>query len=77
MFFFFHEIDNWKDRVSLSSNFSLIISPVLDSDFGHFKCVQYELTKEDTKQYKLYRGECRIVLLFWRMTQALLLTLII
>ncbi|XP_062847675.1 CD4-1 molecule [Trichomycterus rosablanca] len=50
-----NKIDNWKDRVSLSSDFSLIISPVLNSDFNLFRCKQYELTKDDVKEYKLYR----------------------
>ncbi|XP_026854945.2 CD4-1 molecule [Electrophorus electricus] len=45
----------WQDRLSFSSDLSLFISPVLDNDFGLFRCQQHEyLTIKETK-YQLYR----------------------
>ncbi|KAK3551117.1 hypothetical protein QTP70_014017, partial [Hemibagrus guttatus] len=46
---------NWQGRISLSTDFSLKISPVTENDFGIFECVQYELTDRTTDKYKLYQ----------------------
>ncbi|MCJ8728868.1 hypothetical protein PDJAM_G00009040, partial [Pangasius djambal] len=43
-----------QGRLSLSSDWSLIILPVLESDFGIFRCEQHELMTTITHRYKLY-----------------------
>ncbi|KAB5587060.1 hypothetical protein PHYPO_G00008570 [Pangasianodon hypophthalmus] len=49
------KIEKWQGRLSLTSDWSLIISPVLESDFGIFRCEQHELVSSTTNRYKLYR----------------------
>lgn len=49
----------WREGVSLSSDLSLIISNVIESDFGIFKCRQHELVDSDEATYKLYQGKMR------------------
>ncbi|MCI4374712.1 hypothetical protein PGIGA_G00009090 [Pangasianodon gigas] len=46
---------NWHGRLSLTSDWSLTISPVIESDFGIFRCEQHELVSVTTNRYKLYR----------------------
>ncbi|KAI5620451.1 CD4-1 molecule isoform X1, partial [Silurus asotus] len=48
------ENTEWQGRISLSSDFSLIISRVNASDFGTFKCLQHELVNEQATTYILY-----------------------
>ncbi|XP_076827207.1 CD4-1 molecule isoform X2 [Brachyhypopomus gauderio] len=45
---------HWKDRVSVSKDLSLVISPVLEHDFKIFRCEQHNFIDKKETIYKLY-----------------------
>ncbi len=50
-------VGEMKTRTDLLDDFSLQISPVQDSDFETWRCVQHVLLTTSEKSYKLYHGK--------------------
>ncbi|XP_066538453.1 CD4-1 molecule isoform X2 [Hoplias malabaricus] len=51
------QLEEWKNRISLSTNYDLIISDLKESDFtdGHFRCEQQTSNDIQRAEYKLNR----------------------
>lgn len=48
-----------KTHASLTSDYSLQISPVQDFDFGVWRCEQHEFSIKTVNTYKLYHGKTK------------------